>query len=181
MYIEEMEEYAGQLLWEVYDDIKEVLGEGYMPEYMDYEGIKYNKNLKRTVAQCFNRRMSFGPPAYRFEVSELFFRMRYDKQVNVLAHEWIHAILEYRGIHECHGTYFKRIMNKLNDNGFNISVHTNTAELKNDGIIVTPGTKYILKCEKCGKTWDFYRMCKTVKQASKCKHNGCGGSITRVL
>lgn len=174
------EEYAEQILWDVYADIKEILGEKFMPEYMDYEGIKYNSRLRRVVAQCFNRRMSFGPPAYRFEVSELFFQMNYDIQVNILAHEWIHAILAYIGIHESHGTYFKRIMNKLNANGFNISVHADFNELRESGVTVTPGTKYILKCEKCGKTWDYYRMCKTVRNASKCNHIGCGGRITRV-
>ena len=183
MFIQEIqkrEEYAEQMLWDVHGEIKDILGEKYMPEYMDYEGIKYNSRLKRVVAQCIHRRMSFGPPAYRFEVSELFFQLNYDSQVNTLAHEWIHAILAYIGIHESHGTYFKRVMNKLNANGFNISVHADFDELMDSGITVTPGTKYILRCDKCGRTWDFYRMCKKVRNASNYKHTGCGGSLTRV-
>ena len=39
----------------------------------------------------------------------------------------------------------------------------------------------IIECEKCGKTWDYYRMCKTVKYASRYNCPDCGGSIIRVF
>lgn len=182
MSIQEKEEYASQILWDVYEDIKEILGEDMMPEHFDFEGIKYNGRLKRAIARCHLRRMTFGPPAYSFDISETFYKLNYDTQVNVLAHEWIHAILAYNGrLEETHGTYFKKIMNKLNANGFDISIHVDFDKLKENGVSVTPGTKYILKCEKCGKTWDFYRMCKAVKYASRYKCSGCGGSIIRVF
>lgn len=182
MSIQEKEEYASKILWDVYGEIAEIIGEEYMPEYMDYEGMTYNPKLKRVIARCAYRRMTCGPSAYRFEVSEVFFKMDYDTQTNILAHEWIHAILVYNGrFEETHGAYFKKIMNKLNANGFNISIYADFDKLKENGVSITSGAKYILKCEKCGKTWDYYRMCKTVKYASRYNCPDCGGSIIRVF
>lgn len=182
MSIEQKEEYANGILWDVYGEIKEILGEDKMPEYMDFEGVKYNSRLRRVIARCHFRKMTYGPPAYHFEISDVFYSLNYDIQVNVLAHEWIHAILAYNGIFdESHGTYFKRIMNILNNSGdFNISIHIEDSDFEQSGIDSRPGAKYILKCQKCGQKWEYYRMCKTVQRYGKYIHTGCGGHLERM-
>ena len=42
-------------------------------------------------------------------------------------------------------------------------------------------TKYILKCNKCGKEFGYQHMCSKVKYADRFLHSGCGGGLTRVL
>lgn len=166
-------EYAREIFFEVYDEMVEILGD--MPDLFDFEGIVINTRLSRAIARCIQRPMTYGPPTYRFDVSPLFFKLDYEVQRNIAAHEWIHAIC---GLGEHHGSQFKYYMHILNSRGFHIVV---SDTFENFGLTVEHrDPKYILRCTKCGHQFTRDRMCDVVRYSARYQHTGCGGSLQRI-
>ena len=168
-------DFVSMLFMDVYDEITEIIGSDHMPELFDYEGVVINQRLKRALARCIQKPMTYGPPTYRFDVSPLFFKLDYENQRNVVAHEWIHAMCRYG---ERHGAQFKYYMNILNKHGFNVSVTESYSNLGLESPNEEP--KYILKCIKCGRQFTRNRMCDVIKYSNRYQHTGCGGSLQRI-
>ena len=168
-------EYVSKLFIEVYYNILGILSVDILPDLFNYNGVVINSRLTSALARCIQRRANNSTILYRFDVSPDFFRLDQDIQINVIAHEWIHAMCD---LGEHHGKRFKYYMNLLNGHGFNIRISGTDEDFglpKREKV-----SKYILRCKKCGVLINKTKMCDTVRNPSDYLHKGCGGTMERI-
>lgn len=95
----------------------------------------------------------------------------------VLVHEIAHSFVPE--LH--HNRIWKTIGDDIGSK-FGVSVRptASTDYYESKGVVITPTAQYIVQCPQCGSRWEYFRMCKSVKDPAAFRCGKCGSALTRV-
>ena len=131
--------------------------------------VRINNRLTRTLGRvCFTD----GTP-YVMEFSGPMLKTcSKDSIIQVIRHEWAHwyCWIETGKIHG-HDAFFRNVCRKIN------CTHERSQNTVEKLVGAKPITKYTVSCS-CGKTWDYARMCNTIKHINYCYCPSCGGKLS---
>lgn len=97
---------------------------------------------------------------------------------DTIIHEMLHALTPKSG-HKGKWITLANKVNRASKGKYNIKRCGDYDGIHEDELDKKNKPKYIIKCKKCGTTWNHYRMCPSVKHPERFRC-GCGGDIKLV-
>jgi len=148
------------------------------------EGLSTNNIIPITVSKMTKTMGYFqsrGNTPLKLNFSYMLLNGAYDLDNvdEIVLHEVLHYMLHMQGyIRENHGSRFKAICRKHNCSLDGCSSSVQRTE--NYEEIIKKQSKYIIKCDTCGKLFYKNRTCGLVKNPKGYKHGNCGYGMTRI-
>jgi len=148
------------------------------------EGLSTNNIIPITVSKMTKTMGYFqsrGKTPLKLNFSHMLLNGAYDLDGvdEIVLHEVIHYMVHMNGYYnQGHNHRFKAMCHK---HGCSLDgTHSNTQRTAIYDDVLARESKYIIKCDTCGKLFYKDRICGLVKNPKGYKHDSCGYGMTRI-